>query len=289
MDAPQEEVKVKHDPALTKDTWWHSFNADGGEAGYVATSDLEELPSEVQVALGLFVCDFKGLDEEAVNWNVTHVSKNGMSRLSGPKLLKGGQRSGNKGCGEEELWAVPKDPKHKKTQVVAKGSAEFCYLEIIYLIDGGLCPCKRCCKSLVALADRTKSVIVVRPMVDYELISKHRTELARGETFLLLFRPGVKTFLVCHTAANEAPDSPLARDLTAHPTKAWCTCASAACGLAFTARFAHENVKSKNVKKDKKGDLAVTTTCPHCHVSGEMPVVREGVGAFPAATVDIYF
>ncbi|WP_017463531.1 hypothetical protein [Dyella ginsengisoli] len=288
MEQVKEKTEVKHDPALTKDTWWHSFNAERVDADYTATSDLEELPSEVQVALGLFVCDFKGLGEEDVNWNVTRISKDGRTRLNGPKLLNGGQRSGKKGCGEDALWAVPKDPKNKKNIVVAKGSAEFCYLEIIYLIDAGLCPCRRCCKSFIALAERTRSIIVVRPMVDYELISKNRTELARDQTFLLLFRPGVNTFLVCHTAANEAPASPLPRDLTVHPTKAWCTCTSATCGLAFTARFSHENVKALRVKKSKHGGLVVEATCPHCHMTGEMTVVAQGIGAFPPSTVDIY-
>lgn len=81
-------------------------------------------------------------------------------------------------------------------------------MELIYLIDAGLCPCRRCCESFVAQAERTKSTILVRPMVDYELVSKHRTELDRGHTFLLLFQPGVKTFLVCHTTIGETPSSP---------------------------------------------------------------------------------
>lgn len=279
--------KPTYDPNLLNGTQWTTFNPKGENASCTATTDLEELPTEVQTALSLVPCNFSNLGEIDVNWNVTCVSKDGTKVLRHAVFLDGGSRSGKGSCGENALWA--QIDKNSKSKPLARGSTAFGYKGILYIIDGGLCPCARCCQSLLGLATRTESTIVVRPMVDYEMVSASRTELDRNQSFLLLFRPGATSFLVCHTAANEAPRSVVARDVTQHPTKVWCRCGKPPCVAQFTVRFPAENVKRQRVTANKSGVQGVEVKCPTCNQKSLAPLVTSAVGDFPVTVVDLYY
>jgi hypothetical protein len=272
------------DPALLKGTWWNDFNKVG-LAKYGATSEAAELPTVVRTANDTFHPNHGGLDDQGVGWNLTCLSSDGSRRLRGPKNLPGGSRSGSKGCGEDSLWSVSAGA-NKKNVAKALGSAEFGYLGVVYLIDAGLCPCLRCCGSLLGLASRTKSTIVVRPRYDYELISKSRTQLADAETFLLVFQPAADTFLVFHTAANEAPLAPSERDVSAHPTQFWCRCSQPACRREFTVVYPAEKVKASALKQDKVLGASVKVACPHCGHDGLAPIIAKATGNFPATVVN---
>jgi hypothetical protein len=193
----------KFDPALLKGTWWTTFNGQSEEANFHVLLGTLHLPGAVQAALATCIRNISGLGEEDVNWNVTCMAQDGHTVLRHADFLEGGSRSGSS-CGENDLWAVSAG-KNKKGTPSPKGSAAFGYLDIIYVIDGGLCPCLRCAKSLLGLATRLNSTIIVRPLTDYALIAQGRTPLILQETFLLLFRPNAATFVVCHTAPGEAP------------------------------------------------------------------------------------
>lgn len=272
------------DPNLLHDTWWTTFNGDGESASYEATSELEDLPQDVRTAIVKFPPDVSGLGEQAVNWNLTCVSKDGSKRLRKTVHLQGGSRSG-RSCGENDLWATAKPGSSgKRNQPVANGSAAFGYKKVIYLIDGGLCPCLRCCQSLLGLATRTASIIVVRPITDYELITRSRTKLEG--VYLLVFEPGAAKFTVYYEREEEAPALAGDRDVTKNPTIAWMACPK--CHTQFSLRFASQGEKSRQIKV-RRGSINTeeypSIDCPQCQ-KARLELVQAARGKFPARVLD---
>lgn len=272
----------KFDPALLANTWWRSFNPNNDHAEYTATDSLVDLPDQVVRAHRNHSPVKVGLSAEDVNWNLTCVSKDGTTRLRGPTQLLGGSRSGS-GCGEDDLWATHRPANHKDKTPLPNGSANFGYLDVIYVIDGGLCPCTRCAVSLLNLATRTRSTILVRPMTDYELISKHRTPL-KGE-FLLVYQPDATQFLVYYDLPEEAPANAGPRDVTGDPLRAWLKCAKLGCGVEATLLFSSVGQKSREVKLGSAMRLEEypAVPCPMCKIS--MELVKKARGAFPTRVI----
>jgi hypothetical protein len=273
----------KFDPALLASTWWTTFNPKGNAATYSSTQDESDLPADVQQAHRTFACDHSQLEPDGVNWNVTCVSKTA-TRLRKTELLEGASRSG-KHCGENDLWAVPTGVNDKGTPT-PRGSSAFGYKGIIYIIDGGLCPCLRCCQSLLGLANRTESTIIVRPMVDYELISSSRTPLKGA--YLLVFEPATDRFLVYHELAQEAPANASDRDVTRDATRAWFQCSNRSCNLNFTVRFASARQKSSEIRTGaflgaNRQEYPVLN-CTVCR-NGELVLVTHAKGPFPTREI----
>jgi hypothetical protein len=282
MDSPDPD---KFDPGLLAKTWWTTFNSAGAEATYTSTQVLADLPSAVQLALATFAADRGSLGAEDVNWNLTCVDSTGRTRLRKTAHLPGGGRSGS-GCGEDALWATPKSVNEPGTPV-AVGSREFGYLGIIYVIDGGLCPCLRCCQSLLGLAKRTNSTIVVRPMTDYEMIRSSRTRLDLRHSFVLVFRPNDETFTLYHSAADEAPRNAAPRDVTKDATRAWFACNNLRCNLNWTVQFASSRQKADQVKVGTlfgaNREEYPVIRCATCG-TGTLELVTRAKGPFPTRT-----
>lgn len=281
----------KFTPKLLESTWWNTFNSKGEEATYTATQESGDLPAAVLTAIGAFKPDRSNLGEEDVNWNLTCVSADGRQRLRRTEFIPGGSRSGRT-CGENSLWAVPEGV-NKQNVASPRGSACFGYLKIIYLIDAGLCPCARCAKSMLGLADRLESTIVVRPMVDYQMIRTSRTRLSDQATFLLLFVPGATQFVVYHSADEEAPSKAAPRDVTKDARRAWMRCPTLSCKQEFTLLFPSQTVKTREVKV-KPVDQAVglgtqeeypAITCPKC-AKNKLELVTQARGGFPKTVID---
>lgn len=281
----------KFNPKLVASTWWNTFNSSGEEAEYTATQDPADLPLAVRTAITTVKPERGGLGEEDVNWNLTCVSQDGTVRLRRTEFLPGGGRSGRT-CGENSLWAVPEGV-NKMNVPSPRGSAAFGYLKSIYVIDAGLCPCARCAKSLLGLAERLESTIVVRPMVDYQMIRTSRTKLSADETYLLLFTPGAKQFLVYHSSSDETPSKAKPRDVTNHPLQAWMRCPSFTCKAEYSLVFPTETAKRREVKVVSLGatlgkgqfEEYPSVTCPKCK-KNHLELVREALGSFPKATID---
>lgn len=173
-------------PRILK-TWWNTFNGLNEElrptiVRVEATGDLSAI---LQQAVVTVPRNRTGLDPQRVNWRVTCVSANGRDVLKAAELFVGGEMSGRT-CGENDMWAVPEDV-NKKNKPVPKTSAFFDRDGCIYVVDAGLCPCLRCCKSFAGLAEFTRSTIIVRPLTDYEIIASGRTPLATTSIYLLVF------------------------------------------------------------------------------------------------------
>jgi hypothetical protein len=284
MEAPDPH---KFDPALLAKTWWTTFNPNGTDAAYSSTQEVADLPAPVQAALRNFAPDRGKLGAADVNWNLTCIDSTGRNRLRKTAHLPGGSRSGS-GCGEDALWATPKSVNEPGTPV-AVGSAEFGYLGVIYLIDGGLCPCMRCCQSLIGLSKRTGSTIVVRPMTDYEIIATSRTKLDPIESYVLAFRPTDEAFMLYHSAAKEAPRNAAARDVTKDPTRAWFACNNTSCNLNYTVKFASSRQKLDEIKLGKlfgaNREEYPVLRCPQCR-TGTLDLVKSAKGSFPARSID---
>ena len=190
---------------------WPDYNTDGVAAKFeVVNNDMSKLPDAVVTALGKCHRNMSGLNPaNDVNWNVCIMSTDGATSLDSD-YLEGGSKSGI-GCAEDALWVKEKSGEEKERNIPhAKGCAFFKYSAAIYIIDGGLCPCRRCCGSFIGLAKSLNSYIVVRPLVDYEFIDRSQTPLTidmdiNKHTYFLLFKPDAAFFTIFHESDDHAP------------------------------------------------------------------------------------
>ncbi len=205
--------------------------------------------------------------------DLTCVKSDGSAVLDGPSLLVGGSRSGSAGCGEDELWAGVKQGKEKKDRSIERGSLVFAYKNIIYMIDGGLCPCFRCCSGLLALATRTASTIIVRPITDYEIISASRTRLDLANVYVLIFRPDSAKFLVYHSSPAEGPAGTQQVVAVVDPAKAKAKCNT--CNSIYMLSFSGQAVQADYIMPN---GVTTKVPCPKpkCKTARVMLVLNTG-------------
>jgi len=198
----------------------------------IRIADRSELPETVAKALEVVGSNRGALDPIAVNWNLTCLSDDGGKVLQKATLFEGGSRSGQT-CGEDDMWAVPQDTNNKNV-AVAGASKFFGELKAVYFIDAGLCPCLRCCTSLLNLAKHLNSTLIVRPMTDYEILRTERTAPDKEQIYLLVFTSDATEACIYHDI-DLGP-----RDVTQEPPRAWYECLA---GHEITVEYPSEAAK----------------------------------------------
>lgn len=257
----------KADPNALKDTTWLKFNPGRLHAAYDHSNDAGDLPPGVVAAITLVKRNVNGLQPDQVNWNVTCVAADGASVLQLAVNLEGGRRSGSTGCGEDELWSGI--DKNAKSVPIPKASKVFVYKRIIYVIDGGLCPCLRCCAGLLELSRRTESIIIVRPMTDYEIISTSLTPLVLTNTYILVFTPTSNRFRLYYSSLTEAPAGTQPVVLIVDPAKAKCKCTN--CNSIFNVTFTLLAVKADYIAANN----VTTIPCPKPKCRGKYMLTAD--------------
>jgi hypothetical protein len=200
--------KPKATKVLLPQRRWTDYSDEGSEgAGFhVIADDLSQLPAPIAAALLIRRRQVGGLDPNEVNWNVALMMADGGAVIDS-RFLEGGAKLNKGCCGEDALWLTEQPGNVKGKPPMNKGNLFFDHAQAIYIIDAGLCPCRRCCGSLLGLARELKSCIVVRPLTDYEFINSSKTTLKLDpdpdkQIFLLLFTPDDAKFTVFYEKDN---------------------------------------------------------------------------------------
>ena len=168
----------RHEPTdQVKHSKWGDFNGrnEYAELEFIATPTQDDLPAEIQAAITTVGLSKSKLDTQEVNWRIRCVTKDGKSALSSASKIYSGNKSSTTGCGEVGMWF--NEASNVKEAERPRASAEFCYLHAIYVINAGLCPCKRCAFGLLNLAKRLKSIIIVSPQTDYDYLDANSSRV----------------------------------------------------------------------------------------------------------------
>ncbi len=168
MEAPTTEKAVSTN--LIRSSKWSDFNGKNeyAELDFVATPTLDDLPAEIRTAITTVGLSKAKLGTQEVNWTVRCVSKDGKTALTSGSKVYAGNKSSTVGCGEVGMWF--NEASNVRDADRPRASAEFSYLSAIYVINAGLCPCKRCAFGLMNLARELKSIIIVSPQTDYDYL-----------------------------------------------------------------------------------------------------------------------
>ena len=177
------------------------------EATCQITNNVGDVPNKAMIAILSISPVQTGikLDEGQVDWCITVFDDLGV-RLVQPVHKEGGSKSNKNHCGELCLWGSVKSKSTEK-QDTANAHELFSYRNAIYVIDAGLCPCLKCCSSLIGLAKRCESTIVVRPIKDYELIMAGEKAVSHPQenAYLLIFQPDADDFLLYYQHPADTP------------------------------------------------------------------------------------
>jgi hypothetical protein len=163
--------------ALVRSSKWSDFNGrnEYAELEFIATPTQDDLPAEIRAAITTVGLSKSNLGTQEVNWTIRCVSKDGKTALTSASKVYSGDKSSTTGCGEVGMWF--NEASNVKDAKRPRASAEFRFLHAIYVINAGLCPCKRCAFSLLNLAKELKSTIIVSPQTDYDYLDANASRV----------------------------------------------------------------------------------------------------------------